>query len=242
MESPLEPIVASAVPPLGSSLSGLSELMRDGGPVLLILLLVSLFAATLIVLKLLQLMRLRVSARGFVGESLAHWGARRTREALALLDSTPNPIAPVLATAMRGLGDRDAEATESLREEVLREAAAQQRRLNVYTRGLDVIATLAPLLGLLGTVLGMIEAFRELEMAGGRADPALLSGGIWEALLTTAAGLAIAIPTAAAVHWIDSVVDQVRHDTEDAVTRLFTGSFPTEQLAPSASSEPVDAY
>ena len=211
----------------------------------MILVLVSLLAATLIALKLLQLARLRVRARDFVDESFRLWQAQRSEEAFARLDATPNPIAPVLATAMRGLGRPGVEPTERVREEVLREAAAQQQQLNAYTRGLDVIATLAPLLGLLGTVLGMIEAFRELEAAGGRADPGLLAGGIWEALLTTAAGLAIAIPSAAAVHWIDGVVGQVRHDMEDAVTRLFTGIMPTDPPAdppvPSRPRETADA-
>ncbi|MBK1702906.1 MotA/TolQ/ExbB proton channel family protein, partial [Thiococcus pfennigii] len=146
------------------------------------------------------------------------------------LAATPNPIAPILAAAMRGLAGSGGEPAPAVREEVLREAAAQQKRLASHARGLDVIATLAPLLGLLGTVLGMIDAFRELEAAGGRADPALLAGGIWEALLTTAAGLAIAIPAAAAVHWIESVVEGIRHDAEDAVTRLFTGALPATPI------------
>jgi len=239
MEASIEPMIGGTA--FAAALGRLGELMQDGGPILVILVLVSLLAATLIALKLLQLMRLRVNARGFVGESLGLWRAQRADEALALLDASPNPIAPVLATAMRGLGRPGVDPTERIREEVLREAAAQQQRLNVYTRGLDVIATLAPLLGLLGTVTGMIEAFRKLEAAGGRADPGLLAGGIWEALLTTAAGLAIAIPSAAAVHWIDGVVGQLRHAMEDAVTRLFTGNMPNTPDTPSRSREAADA-
>ena len=248
MEASIEPMFADTA--LGSVPDRLGDLLQDGGPVLVILVLVSLLAATLIALKLLQLVRLRVGTRGFVDKSLGLWQDQRSGEALALLEATPNPIAPVLATAMRGLGRPGVDPTERVREEVVREAAAQQQGLNAYIRGLDVIATLAPLLGLLGTVLGMIEAFRELEAAGGRADPGLLAGGIWEALLTTAAGLAIAIPSAAAVHWIDGIVGQVRHDMEDAVTRLFTGSIPTtppigspaDPAAPSLSRRTADAY
>lgn len=240
MEESMEPMFGLAA--LWSPLGRLEDLLLDGGPILVILALVSVLAATLIVLKLLQFARLQVSARGFVDRSLRHWQERRPDDALALLDATVNPIAPVLAAAMRGLGRPGAQATEVVREEVLREAAAQQHQLDIYTRGLDMIATLAPLLGLLGTVLGMIDAFRELEAAGGRADPGLLAGGIWEALLTTAAGLAIAIPAAAAVHWIDSVVGQLRHDTEDAVTRLFIGTTPSEHTSLHLAQEPADAY
>jgi biopolymer transport protein ExbB len=93
----------------------------------------------------------------------------------------------VLETAMRGLNHPNL-GQDVVREDVLRVAAAQTQALNRYLRGLDAIATLAPLLGLLGTVLGMINAFQALEAAGGRADPAQLAGGIWEALLTTAFG------------------------------------------------------
>ena len=88
-------------------------------------------------------------------------------------------------------------------------------------RALDVVATVAPLLGLLGTVLGMIEAFQALQESGARADPSALAGGIWEALLTTAAGMAVAIPAALALAWFESLVDRVSADVEDLATRVF---------------------
>ncbi len=71
-------------------------------------------------------------------------------------------------------------------------------------RVLDLTAQLAPLLGLFGTVLGMIEAFQTLQEAGSTADPSLLAGGIWVALLTTAVGLCVAIPASVVLAWFDS--------------------------------------
>ena len=68
---------------------------------------------------------------------------------------------------------------------------------------------------MLGTVLGMIRAFAQLERAGRVVDPAILSGGIWEALLTTAVGLAVAIPALAALAWLDGQVDGVRRQLSD---------------------------
>ena len=88
-------------------------------------------------------------------------------------------------------------------------------------RALELIATIAPLLGLFGTVLGMIAAFQELQASGSRADPSALAGGIWEALLTTAAGMAVAIPASAALTWFESIADRLRHDLEDIATRIF---------------------
>ena len=69
----------------------------------------------------------------------------------------------------------------------------------------------------------MIEAFQALEQAGARADPSTLSGGIWEALLTTAAGLSVAIPTVAALNWLEQMHDNFRSIMEDTMSRLFTG-------------------
>ncbi len=223
--------------------AAVSQLLHDGGPILALLLGLSLITATLILLKLLQLARLRVGARAFIAEALAQWRTGQAAAAQQTLAASRSPIAPVLAAAMRGLARPGGAADAAVREEVLREAAAQQQRLAAYGRPLDLIATLAPLLGLLGTVLGMIEAFRALESAGGQADPALLAGGIWEALLTTAAGLGIAIPAAATVHWIDGIVEAVRHATEDAVTRLFTGNLPVgdADAAVAAGADPLGA-
>jgi len=72
-------------------------------------------------------------------------------------------------------------------------------------------------------VIGMIEAFRALEATGGRVDPAVLSGGIWVALLTTAAGLSVAIPTLIALNWLERLLEGVTRRLEDQVTRVFTG-------------------
>ena len=81
----------------------------------------------------------------------------------------------------------------------------------------------------------MISAFQAVQSAGNRVDPSILSGGIWVALLTTAAGLIIAIPAAAAHNWMEGVVYRAQRAMEDAVTRVFTG-----QIVPPASvSEPA---
>lgn len=204
--------------------------LQDGGPIMAILLGLSVLALTLVFLKLWQFASLRIGARAFIDEALGYWTTLRPEPALQTLAATSNPIARVLETAMRGLNDPKL-AADMVREDVLRVAAAQNQALNRYFRGLDAIVTLAPLLGLLGTVLGMIEAFQALETAGGRADPAQLAGGIWEALLTTAFGLAVAIPAAAALHGLESVAERTRHAMEDAVTRVFTRNVEIVALA-----------
>jgi biopolymer transport protein ExbB len=71
-------------------------------------------------------------------------------------------------------------------------------------------------------VLGMIEAFQRLQAAGSQVDPAILSGGIWQALLTTAVGLTVAIPVVLAHAWLERRVEHCGHQMEDAATRVFT--------------------
>ena len=109
--------------------------------------------------------------------------------------------------------------------------ASKLERLRSHLRALEIIGTLSPLLGLLGTVLGMIEAFRQLEMAGSQVDPAILSGGIWQALLTTAVGLTVAIPVVLAHSWLERRVERCGHQMEDAVTRVFTRGLKAPVLA-----------
>jgi biopolymer transport protein ExbB len=107
-------------------------------------------------------------------------------------------------------------------------------------RPLEVIANLSPLLGLMGTVLGMISAFQNMEGAGNQVDPSVLSGGIWQALLTTAVGLAVAIPVVAAYNWLDRKVERISSRMNNKVTRVFTLQS-TEMLAPIECDEMKDA-
>lgn len=95
-------------------------------------------------------------------------------------------------------------------EEVLSMAGqAELLALEKNIRGLEVIATITPLMGLLGTVIGMVKAFSKVAQQKGQVDPSLLAGGIWEALLTTAAGLAVAIPILVVLHYFDRRLERI---------------------------------
>jgi biopolymer transport protein ExbB len=91
-------------------------------------------------------------------------------------------------------------------------------------RGLEMVSTVAPLLGLLGTVTGMVKTFSGINQIGARVDPAILAGGIWEALIATVAGLMVAIPALAAHYIIDSRIDSIRSTMTDAVTYILSKS------------------
>lgn len=157
----------------------------------------------------------RVSSR-----ALTLWDAAAHDQARALLAPRHSARARVIRTAMTALEESHLPraAAEVAAEQVARGVLAEAR---AGLRGLELAAAIGPLLGLLGTVTGMIAAFQGLEAAGVRADTATLAGGIWEALLTTAAGMAVAIPAMTALTWFDGVVDRLRHDMEDGATRVF---------------------
>ena len=96
---------------------------------------------------------------------------------------------------------------------------------------LEVIAITAPLIGLFGTVLGMIEAFKAMEMAGSQVNPAVLSGGIWKALLTTAVGLAVAIPANLMNTWFERRNEKLAAVLSDDIGQLVKASYQVSETA-----------
>ena len=196
------------------------ELLQAGGPVVGILIATSVLALTIVFLKLWQFRAARLGESRVARAALALHRAGRPGEALALAERSRNPVAQALARALRGQARGLPEA--KVREEVMRYGGDVLEALRAWFRPLEVIASLAPLLGLFGTVLGMIEAFRQLEQAGNQVNPAILSGGIWEALLTTAVGLAVAIPVVVILNWLERRVDRLAQEMDSTVTRAFT--------------------
>jgi biopolymer transport protein ExbB len=152
---------------------------------------------------------------------VAQWSDGRTAGAEAATQGLTDPLGQVVAAAIRTRGD-PAMSDAQAREETERVARAHLANARSGLRILDLTVTVAPLLGLLGTVLGMIDAFQALQTAGSAADASALAGGIWEALLTTAAGMAVAIPASVALTWFDSVIERLQARMEDAATRIFT--------------------
>ena len=113
------------------------------------------------------------------------------------------------------------EKPQVILNEVVHAASTREvRSLEKHLPILAAITALAPLLGLLGTVLGMINTFQEISRLGGEADMAALAGGIWQALLTTAFGLIVAIPVAAFHHFFQNLVDNRVSEIETRVSEL----------------------
>ena len=204
-----------------AAFGGIGEFLARGGPALWAIAALSVLTLALILWKLWRLARIGAWGGARARAAVGLWTAGRPAEARAEAAQGSGVRARLAAAAM-GAAEDPAMAEPAAREETTRIARGELARLREGLRALELIATIAPLIGLLGTVLGMIEAFQALQATGARADPSVLAGGIWEALLTTAAGMAVAIPAAAALTWFESVADAVQAEMEDLATRIFT--------------------
>ncbi|MCR9255323.1 MAG: MotA/TolQ/ExbB proton channel family protein [Alphaproteobacteria bacterium] len=195
-------------------------LLETGGPVVGILFALSVVAMAIVIAKLWQFAALSVGKRRAAEQGIALLRRGQPMEALLTVERSTNPTAQALALVIRGQRRGIDEAR--IREEVQCFCQDQLSNLRSWLKPLEVIGALAPLLGLLGTVLGMIEAFRQLELAGSQVDPSILSGGIWEALLTTAVGLAVAIPAVVASTWFEQRLERLSGEMETLIPRAFT--------------------
>ena len=195
----------------------LQDALNIGGPALWVIFGISVVLLTVGLWKFWHLIKLGAWNRKQADEILKLWLEKKIEPS----DINPRNIrAKILGQTILAISNQNY-TNDMVREECVRLA---NKNLNEARRGLriiDLIITIAPLVGLLGTVLGMIEAFQALQDSGAQADPSALAGGIWEALLTTAAGMGIAIPASILLSWYDSVVSNVQADIENLATQAI---------------------
>jgi len=208
----------------------LGRIVDIGGPVVMILLGVSVLTLAVVLYKLWQFAASGVGRHKALTQAVEAWDAGDRTGARSALDRSNSYLAPVIDMAFAAKTD----ATARL------EAEAEMRfaRLERGFRYLDSVAQLAPLLGLFGTVLGMIEAFQALQDAGSQVDPSILAGGIWVALLTTAVGLVVAMPTSIILNWFEARMDNERVIAGQAIQTIVS---PQGRSVPVADGEAVHA-
>lgn len=142
----------------------------------------------------------------------------KTEEAERFAQGLPGPVARIVGIGIHlGLHRWSAEEKDKV---ISRAGSNELRKLEKRLRTLGIIAHISPLLGLLGTVTGMISAFMKIQELGGQVDASVLAGGIWEALITTAAGLSVAIPTMVAYHYFEGRIDEFSVQMKNAVQEL----------------------
>lgn len=204
------------------------DFVVKGGPMMIPLGLCSLVALTVIIERLVSLRRGNVTPPGFLPglKKVLGDGVDDRDEMLEYCQGDGSPIANVFAAGIKRLG----EPVERLEKHIQEAGQREVLKLRKYLRTLAVIASIAPLMGILGTVFGMITAFQTVAASSealGKAE--LLAKGIYEAMITTAAGLMIAIPVLIAYHWISAKIDRLVGEM-DKMTVEFIEAYAGPQL------------
>ena len=194
------------------------EFLVLGGPVVALLLVISVISLSIIILKYWQFWAAGVGRHAPLRMAVGEWAAGRREAAADRLRHSPNAASVLTWQAMMAVRSPEKTDRSVIEEKLAIEASSRLVRLRSGFRALDAIAQVAPLLGLFGTVLGMIEAFQQLQTAGNNVDPSLLAGGIWVALLTTAVGLGVAMPTSLALTHLESRMAREAAAIEYALT------------------------
>lgn len=196
--------------------STLVQLFRSGGSLMWPLLACSILTIAVIIDRIIFYLRITRNYRNFVARLVPLVANRRIQATKDYLRGRPDPASLISSAYLSNL-----DLSPKLRKEVVQRVGNEQvERIEKRHGILSAIAHLAPLLGLFGTVLGMIEAFRRVQELRGQADVADIAGGIWEALLTTAFGLAVAIPAAAAYHYFEALASRHRNRMSNIVSVL----------------------
>lgn len=210
-------------------MSGLLPEGLDGfaWAILAVLALVSTVALTVAIFKLFQFMRLGVGRKRSANQIVDIWLTGNGDSALAQADKRDACTVRVLFATLSALKaaphDKD-----YARELASQSALDELSRLTAGMRALEAVVQAAPMLGLLGTVVGMIEAFGKLAQAEGAVDPSVLAGGIWTALITTAVGLAIAIFFYFISMWFEGRITREREAFERLITTVLHGRVETQ--------------
>jgi biopolymer transport protein ExbB len=190
-------------------------IIQKGGYLMYPIVLCSVLALAIFLERLWTYVRVRREFRELAHQVEPLVAKELHEEAVAICHKSATPLAHVFLTAFRAAGRSRDQIKAVVEETGRREAAPLQRFLGL----LGTIATISPLLGLLGTVLGMIRAFNVIASQG-MGTPATLGGGISEALITTAAGMTVAIPVILAHRYLTSRLDQLIIEMEDYSLRL----------------------
>jgi len=193
------------------------DFFLKGGLLMWPILLCSVVSITIILERFWRLSQTRTKIPNIFSRVRSLLKDGKADEALKLCENTTGPIAHILAIGIH-IRNRSLEEKERL---ISRAGSKVIRQLDKNLRALAIIGNTAPLLGLLGTVTGMIKAFMKIQELGGRVEPSVLAGGIWEALITTAFGLSVAIPTLVAYHYFEGRVDNISIQMKDVASELL---------------------
>lgn len=190
--------------------------LSHGGLVFLLILLAGAVAIVVFIERFFHCHRAQINSTEFLNGVRNVLRRDNVVEAISICDATPGPVARLVKTAILNRDNGRDRVRESLEEAGLVEVPRLEEKLNL----LATIAQLAPLLGLFGTVIGLITTLQDIQSLGPTAHAGELSKGIWTALICCAAGLAVSIPAHAAYNYLVSRVNSIVLDMERAATEI----------------------
>jgi biopolymer transport protein ExbB len=196
------------------------DMLLKGGIIMIPIVGLSIYALAVIFYKIVQFNSSKALKTEYIEPVMQHIRQGEYTDAEELLKKTVGPVARIMRCAIRCVLNREM-SSKSRESEIARIGTAEIQVIESHMRGLEMVANTAPLLGLLGTVMGMITVFATLAEAGGRVDPALLASGIWEALITTVGGLVVAIPATGAYYILDGNVEKIRTRMRDVAIQIL---------------------
>jgi biopolymer transport protein ExbB len=194
----------------------LPKLLAHGGPMVWFILLTGAIGTAVFLQRLLHCHRAQINSTEFLNGVRTVLKRDNVVEAITICDATPGPVARLVKAAILNRAGGRERMREAIEEAGLVEVPRLEEKMNL----LATIAQIAPLLGLLGTAVGFIQMFMGLERAGTYAHVGQLAQGIWQAMICTAAGLAVAIPIHAAYNYLVSRVNRIVLDMERAGTEI----------------------
>ncbi len=189
---------------------------EKGGIIMYLILFCSIAALAIFLERVWQLYCARINTVKFMSEIGTTLRKNMIKEAIDICSRTGGPVANILKAGILKHDRSKQEIREAIQDAGVHEVPELEKNIGV----LATIAHITPLLGLLGTVLGMVKAFQVIQEKSGIVNAGDLAGGIWEALITTVAGLSIAIPTFVAYNYLVSRVDRIVLDMEKSSTDL----------------------
>ena len=209
------------------------SIIHDGGELMIPLILCSFILMVVVFERTVSLARRRIIPRPFVKRFLSQVeeGQIDREEAAELCEENGTPVAKVFAAAAGKWGRSSVEMEQA----IIDSGERVTNRLRKHLRVINGVATVSPLLGLLGTVVGMIRAFNAIATSAAMGRPELLAGGISQALLTTAAGLSVAIPALIFYMYFTSKVDRLVVEI-DARSQELVGLISAEAIEQHATA------
>lgn len=195
------------------------EWVIKGGPMMIPILLCSVAAFAVIAERIMYLRGIKMNTRKFIGEVSFALKRNRADEAIEMCDKSPGPLPRVLKAGILKYDRQKGEIKEAIQDAALHEIPRIEKNIGI----LATLAQICPLLGLLGTVLGMVEIFQKVQERSAAllpSTPSDLAGGVWQALIATAAGLIVAIPSLTAYNYFVNKVNATIRDMEISATDL----------------------